>query len=695
MADTFESVIIGSGFGGTILALSFANRFEDENSKNNTNKRACILERGQWWLTHEFNYTPKASRKTFPNPREYLDDNGRPYHFWAHPDNTKGILELLSANRTLSKMGLYDYKVLGNVHVLASSAVGGGSMIYSNVTLEPHKSIYKDWPTQSAVKKLEDYFDIARQFIGVNKIPTTAGLSTNLLEKSKALKEAGQALIDGGNTDIINTKVEGGKTVLDFAVDLSITDVPAGLFNGPNPPSNDELMRLLSKQNNVCQRQGRCNIGCIPASRHTFNKKLLDAINPKPPAKPKPLDIRELCEVYDIEFKAGQEYPYNVKYFQYDPKTEQRQQKEVLTKYLVISAGSIGSTELLLKCSARGNLKLSSLLGKRFYTNGDLLGYMTLENRRIDSTRGPINASHISFKKQGNEFAYTIEDTTISKMVAPAFATLFELHAHGASESNLDLLKDLAQDINLLLRFGILSIFAEGITLPALTQLFTRMWNDPSVREVLVDILKTGVSKDESTRKIIETMLTWATTDNADPYAAPEERMSKFYVFSCMGTGENSGTIKLKPNWKDLEARNDPSDKILAEWPAAGNNQVFKDILDGMKKLASKVDAGGENRVYTPLWDFSNPEKSTTIVLHPLGGCSMGKNLNEGVVDSYGQVFWNDGSGDNTKVYPNLFVIDGAVVPGPLGVNSSLTIAAIAFRAAEKIVENAKYLPTV
>ncbi len=80
--------------------------------------------------------------------REFLEDNGKPYHFWAHPDNISGLLELLSTDRTLSKAGLYDYKVLGNVHSIQASGVGGGSLVYSNVTLAPPSSVYMNWPTQ-------------------------------------------------------------------------------------------------------------------------------------------------------------------------------------------------------------------------------------------------------------------------------------------------------------------------------------------------------------------------------------------------------------------------------------------------------------------------------------------------------------------------------------------------------------------
>ncbi len=240
---------------------------------------------------------------------------------------------------------------------------------------------------------------------------------------------------------------------------------------------------------------------------------LFNAINPEPPKKPKPMEVRELCEVYDIEFKEGDEYKYKVKYFQYDPKTEQRSKKYVLAKSLIIAAGSLGSTELLLKCTARGSLKLSNALGTKFFTNGDIFGFMTLEHRTIDVTRGPINTSYVSFQTEAKDFAFAIEDTTLPKMVAPVVATMLELLAHGGKEVNLSHLDDLTKDLNLLFKFGILGILSGGISTTSLIRLFTTIWNDPSARKVLVDILKTGTAKDESTRNFMEAILTWVSTD--------------------------------------------------------------------------------------------------------------------------------------------------------------------------------------
>jgi cholesterol oxidase len=55
----------------------------------------------------------------------------------------------------------------------------------------------------------------------------------------------------------------------------------------------------------------------------------------------------------------------------------------------------------------------------------------------------------------------------------------------------------------------------------------------------------------------------------------------------------------------------------------------------------------------------------------------MGRDEREGVVDACGEVF----------NYPGLYVADGSVMPGPVGPNPSLTIAALADRFADRLLE--------
>ena len=54
----------------------------------------------------------------------------------------------------------------------------------------------------------------------------------------------------------------------------------------------------------------------------------------------------------------------------------------------------------------------------------------------------------------------------------------------------------------------------------------------------------------------------------------------------------------------------------------------------------------------------------------------MGRDEREGVVDTFGHVFG----------HPDLLVVDGSIMPGPVGPNPSNTIAALAHRAAERLI---------
>ena len=49
------------------------------------------------------------------------------------------------------------------------------------------------------------------------------------------------------------------------------------------------FLKKYSAEQNACERQGRCAIGCIPGARHTFSKKIFDII--KDPNKAKQFEV--------------------------------------------------------------------------------------------------------------------------------------------------------------------------------------------------------------------------------------------------------------------------------------------------------------------------------------------------------------------------------------------------------------------
>jgi cholesterol oxidase len=65
------------------------------------------------------------------------------------------------------------------------------------------------------------------------------------------------------------------------------------------------------------------------------------------------------------------------------------------------------------------------------------------------------------------------------------------------------------------------------------------------------------------------------------------------------------------------------------------------------------------------------------ITVHPLGGCPMSDDPTAGVTDDSGRVHG----------YEGLYVLDGSILPTALGVNPSKTIAAVAERGVQRLLD--------
>ncbi|WP_035875543.1 GMC oxidoreductase [Cryobacterium sp. MLB-32] len=109
--------------------------------------------------------------------------------------------------------------------------------------------------------------------------------------------------------------------------------------------------------------------------------------------------------------------------------------------------------------------------------------------------------------------------------------------------------------------------------------------------------------------------------------------------------------------------------RLEIDWTLATSRRYFDRMRSTMEQIAGTLHAQFQDN---PLWWAKR-----VITVHPLGGAPAGPRIEEGVSDQYGEVFG----------YPGLFVLDGAAMPGPVGANPSLTIAAFADRACEHMLE--------
>jgi cholesterol oxidase len=109
--------------------------------------------------------------------------------------------------------------------------------------------------------------------------------------------------------------------------------------------------------------------------------------------------------------------------------------------------------------------------------------------------------------------------------------------------------------------------------------------------------------------------------------------------------------------------------KLDVQYSAADSERYFEQVLSTMRSIATGTDSR--------FLESPSARLSRSVTVHPLGGCPMGSDPHSGVVDSHGEVFGHRG----------LFVADGAVLPGPVGANPSMTIAALAERFSRTILE--------
>ena len=141
---------------------------------------------------------------------------------------------------------------------------------------------------------------------------------------------------------------------------------------------------------------------------------------------------------------------------------------------------------------------------------------------------------------------------------------------------------------------------------------------------------------------------------------SPKRPIADSLVFLMIGRDAADGQMRLTPLFKCFDIR----------WSRRGSEGLFTAMREVTDKLARGVDA-------EPFFALDTWPLSGYITVHPLGGCPMADDPAQGVVDDGGRVHG----------YEGLYVLDGSIVPTALGVNPSKTIAALAERGVELLIE--------
>jgi choline dehydrogenase-like flavoprotein len=688
-APHYAAVVIGSGFGGSMTALSLARAFKGRNRQ----EKVLMLERGTWWTTP----VPTVQDREVET-YEFLRGHGQPVQYWASANSFRGFVDIVTrcVRRPGNEDGLYDVTTFGKkglfglltndgVSIMRASGVGGGSLVYSNVTIQPPDLVFDDprWPTHTKWDKAtrDGYYQLARNAIGLGVLfalqtrdherdaqiaappppnPVNTGLS-NIATRSSGLPVAWRTPSTlPGLHQIDPAAYPDPRRPNDVWIDrarvfqLAMSQLTAD-YGTVDSSINDKPL-VGGQAKNYCERQGRCNIGCLVGARHTLNKQLQAAIygsftgSPPPPLADS-LELWPLCEVKFVRALPTGGYEIELLARDHD-KASRSHSRTVTADRVILAAGCVGTTELLLRSKDKGTLPgLSDRVGSGFSTNGDYLAFLNKTKYHISLTRGPFTTSFAHFNTPqsgaGADPArfHTIEDQGIP----PAMASLVR--------SGIPLLQSLSRGHH---RRGRL------YTLLAIALFLWRR---------LVAVIR-GLFTNYRTR--------------APEFASEDEYTMNMMCIAAMGREASVGRFRLGKGPLDTELRVRREDGRSFE-----ADPIYDEIRKTLDSFATHLTDDRSQSFRNPfLTEAAELAGARSITLsHPLGGAIMGKTADDGAVDERGRVF-DTGSGG---VYPGLYVVDGAAIPTALGVNPSLTIAALALRAADHIIEeiNAAEPPAV
>ena len=348
-----DTIVVGSGFGGAVTACRLAEAGD----------RVIVLERGRRW--DRSNY-----------PRKPGDD-----WWWSNDDPAKWN-------------GWLDLRVFPHMAVAQGAAVGGGSLIYANISAVPRRDIFEaGWPPEITFDELAPHYKTVGDFMNVQQVPDGQWPLRMQLMKEGA------------------DKIGAGDRFR--KLELAVSFDPDWSYQLPDAIDRKHSKRFVNAQGveqGTCVHLGNCDIGCEVDAKNTLDRNYLAW------AERKGADVRPLHLVGAIEPIDG---GYRVHYEALGG--GERRPGSATARRVVVAAGSLSSTELLLRCRdvLKTLPKLSAFLGKNWSSNGDFLTPAIYRGRRLNPSHGPTITSAIDFLdgSQSNE-SFWIEDGGFPNLVA-------------------------------------------------------------------------------------------------------------------------------------------------------------------------------------------------------------------------------------------------------------------------------------
>jgi cholesterol oxidase len=276
-----------------------------------------------------------AARLARCGKRVAVLERGREFLPGEFPDRVTAAAKEVQVSGAHMRMGsataLFDVRLGDDVNVMMACGLGGTSLINANVCLSPDARVFDDraWPPQVRRDRL-----LAEGFVRARHMLRPEPCADwSSFEKVRALRLAASAL---------------GR---------SVSPVPLHVAQASGPNAAGVYQEACTQCGDCC---GGCNVGAKTTVASTY---LADAESFGAEI------FTETC-VYALAKEANG--TWRVWLRAGDGSRHRSFKDSIKADIVVLSAGTLGSTEILLRSQAQG-LKLSEWLGARFTSNGDAI----------------------------------------------------------------------------------------------------------------------------------------------------------------------------------------------------------------------------------------------------------------------------------------------------------------------------------
>jgi len=319
----FDAVIVGSGFGGSVMTYRLAE----------AGLSVCLLERGKAYPPGSFPRSPWETGRNFWDPSAGL------HGIW----------------------NVWSFRGIGGI---VASGLGGGSLVYSNVLLRKDASTFvhdadESWPVTR--DDLEPHYERHEQMLKATPYP---------YEPDPAKRDPAREPYDRTYKTRAMQLASERLGLEWFLPKLAVAFAANGEPRVAEPILN-EPENLHGRVRMTCRLCGECNVGCNYGSKNTLDFNYLSEAALRHGAS-----ISTRCEVKS--FAPRPEGGYTIEYVDHseavegEPRDESPPLRTLTADRLILSAGTFGTTYLLLKNRAAFP-GLSSRLGSQFSGNGDIL----------------------------------------------------------------------------------------------------------------------------------------------------------------------------------------------------------------------------------------------------------------------------------------------------------------------------------